>query len=61
MNFIVGIHFGALKKDSEILNSNEGESNNVLKCNLATPFDIIIEDIINQLSKNVEHSKSITV
>ena len=29
------------------------------KCNLATPFDIIIEDIINKLSNEVEHSKSV--
>ena len=59
MNFIVGIHFGALEKESEELNRKEGESNIVYKCNLETPFDIIIEDMINKLSKNVEHSKSV--
>jgi hypothetical protein len=51
MDYIVGIHFGVKNK--------EGESYNKLKCNIATPFDIILEDIIDKLSKNVDHSKSV--
>ena len=40
INFVIGIHFGAKKiKESD-------------KCNLATPFDIIIKDIIDKLNKN---------
>ena len=43
-NLIIGIHFGSLKK-------NEGESDRDGP-NFATPFDAVIKDIIDKLSKN---------
>ena len=52
MNFIVGIHFGALEKESEELNRKEGESNIVYKCNLklqikaSKSIDMNQEDLI---------------
>ena len=59
MNFIVGIHFGAEKKELEKLEQNEYSLNNEFKFNLATPFDVIIEDIIDKLSKNIDNSENI--
>ena len=43
-NLIIGIHFGSKKKDTE--KSDESGPN------YATPFDVIIKDIIDKLSKN---------
>ena len=49
-NLIVGIHWGTKKKDIE--------SNDKYECNLAIPFDVIIKDIINNVSQN-NNNKSI--
>ena len=50
-NLVIGIHFGGQKSK---------KSKNKNKYNIATPFDVIIEDIKNQLSNNKKSNSNNT-
>ena len=53
--YVIGIHRGAKlkKKAKESLQKKEKENeNDEIKFNLATPFDVIIKDIISQSARN---------
>ena len=50
-NLVIGIHFGA-KLKIEKSEQNKDKSNENYECNLATPFDVIIKDIINQFKNH---------
>ena len=51
-NLVIGINFGAHKKEIKESEEKKDEPKEELVCNLAIPFDIIIKDIINKLSEN---------
>ena len=54
INLIVGIHYGALSTEKEEKSeNNEDKSSDDSEYNLATPFDVIIKDMIYYLSQNI--------
>ena len=53
INLIVWMHFGAQKKRDRKIKTKKRCSNVEFKCNLATPFNIIIKDIIDRINKPI--------
>ena len=66
ISFVVGIHHGVKQKEeNEKLVKTKDKPNVKFECNLATPFDVIIKDIINKLTlkinQKVEYRKTINL
>ena len=57
ISVVVGIHHGVKQKEeNEKLVKTKDKLNSKFECNLATPFDVIIKDIINKLTLNKNQS-----
>jgi len=66
INFVIGIHYGVKQKEeNEKSIKSKDKSNFKFEYNLATPFDVIIKDVINKLTINinqrVEYRKTINL
>lgn len=51
-HLVIGMHIGSKGNETEIPSKKDEKSNDKYVYNLATPFDVIIQDIIDKLHKN---------
>ena len=60
-HLVIGLHYGSKEKETEMSSQKEEKSNDQYGCDLATPFDVIIQDIIDKLSKNDIYNKEFEI